>query len=97
MASEKNYENKIKSYIRAMGGCGYVLKTFGNGWQANGTPDLICCINGRFVAIEVKSESGKSSPLQLERLEQIKKAGGVAIVSKPSQWEELKETLNSVN
>lgn len=92
MAEEKTYENRIKEYIRQRGG--YVLKTFGNGYQASGTPDLICCINGNFVAIEVKSAKGVVSKLQEKRIDEIRSAGGVALIAYPKDWEKLKKIFN---
>lgn len=92
MAQEKSFENKIKQYIRERGG--YVLKTFGNGWQQSGTPDLICCINGQFVAIEVKSNKGVPTKLQDKRIDEIRSAGGVAMVVRPADWEKLKNIFN---
>jgi len=46
----------------------------------NGTPDILCCINGRFIAFEVKSPSGKGviSKLQLYRVAEIQASGGEA-------------------
>lgn len=92
MAQEKSFENKIKEYVRERGG--YVLKTFGNGWQQSGTPDLICCMNGQFIAIEVKSNKGVTTKLQDKRIDEIRNAGGVALVAKPKDWEKLKNIFN---
>lgn len=41
-----------------------------------GDPDLIICLNGRFVGLEVKSQSGRQSPIQKVRQEQIVNSGG---------------------
>ncbi|MBW7889536.1 MAG: VRR-NUC domain-containing protein [Bacteroidia bacterium] len=41
-----------------------------------GTPDLLMCIRGRFVAIEFKTEGGKQTALQKYNEQQIKQAGG---------------------
>ena len=32
----------------------YYINQFGNGWSAKGAPDLTACINGKFVAFELK-------------------------------------------
>lgn len=47
-----------------------------------GIPDLICCVKGLFVAIEIKRPDGKgvTSALQEINIEQIKKSGGIAVV-----------------
>lgn len=88
---EKTFENKIKKFLTD-NGCWYV-KFFANAFTPSGIPDLLCCVGGTFVAIEVKAENGKPSPLQLHKIEEIKHAGGVALVVKPSQFEELKKLL----
>ena len=47
-----------------------------------GVPDLLCCVGGKFVAFEVKSGTGKVTPLQERNLEMIKQNGGLAYVVK---------------
>lgn len=46
MALEKLFENKIKKYLKERG-C-YCVKYHGNAYSANGTPDLLACVNGYF-------------------------------------------------
>ncbi len=41
-----------------------------------GTADILGCVAGKFVAIEVKSSTGLLSPEQLAWWEKIRKAGG---------------------
>lgn len=69
------------------------MKTWGGGYQRNGLPDLIICWKGRFIGIELKAENGRASELQKYELEQIRKAGGVGLILKPSGFEELKNFL----
>jgi len=45
-----------------------------------GTPDVLACVNGRFVALEVKTPTGRVDPLQTYQLDCITAAGGVAHV-----------------
>lgn len=45
-----------------------------------GYPDILCCVNGRFVSLEAKQEGGRVSPLQLRRIAEIREAGGLAEV-----------------
>lgn len=46
----------------------------------SGTPDVLACVQGRFVGLEVKRPGGVATPLQRLRIEQIIEAGGVAAV-----------------
>ena len=53
-----------------------------------GTPDILACISGRFVGIELK-KSGKETTdrLQHHKLGLIEKAGGVGLVAYPENLE----------
>lgn len=46
---EKLFERKIREYLESRGHC--VVKYFANGYTKSGIPDLLACVNGRFVAI----------------------------------------------
>jgi hypothetical protein len=48
------------------------------------------------VAVEVKAKNGKPSELQLYNIEQIKKAGGIALVLYPNQFETFKKLILSL-
>jgi len=58
-------------------GCWVLVTT---GVALSGTPDILACHEGRFVALEVKQNGGYPSRIQRHRLAQIKKAGGEARV-----------------
>lgn len=58
-----------------------------------GIPDIIACVNGRFVGIEVKASGGKPSELQILNLRKIHNAGGYAVLLFPDQWELFKEFI----
>lgn len=77
--SEKTIENKIKGYLDAIGA--YHIKTHGNMFSKAGTPDIIACVNGVFVAIEVKKPGGVVSALQMANIKLINNAGGTAFVA----------------
>lgn len=95
MASEKQFENKIKKYLKDHGA--YFLKYWaGAQFTKSGVPDILACVNGYFVGIEVKAQNGKPSELQLYNIQQIRKAGGFAYVVYPSGWERLKDTLDGL-
>ena len=94
MAQEKTFENKIKKYIKDNGG--YCVKYFGCNYSTSGTPDILACINGYFIAIEVKAQNGKPTELQLAKIADIRKAGGFAYVAYPSGWERLKDIIDGL-
>ena len=94
MAQEKQFENKIKRYLKDKG-C-YRVKYFGCSYSESGTPDILACVNGHFLAIEVKGDNGKPSELQLVKVDAIRKAGGFAYVVYPSGWERLKDIIDGL-
>ena len=94
MAEEKNFENKIKKFIEDRGG--WQVKFFANQMTRSGIPDLLCCIDGYFVAIEVKAQHGKPSELQIHHCNKIRKAGGFAFIVYPSGWETLKSFIGGL-
>ena len=78
---EKKVENQIKKYLDSLGA--YYLKVHGSMYQPAGTPDVLACVNGYFVAIEVKRPSGGVvSALQKSKLRRIEQAGGISIVAR---------------
>lgn len=91
MAAEKQFENKVKNYIEDHGG--WQVKFFANRMTKSGIPDILACINGYFVAVEVKAEHGKPSELQKYNVQKINGSGGYAIILYPSQYEEFKQLV----
>lgn len=70
---------KVKKYIRSRGG--WVVKIHGGPYQDPGTPDLLACYLGRFLAIEVKTPRGVASDEQLAAQDAIIASGGRAIIT----------------
>jgi len=65
-----------------------ILKQYGvyyffpatHGYGRSGIPDIICCCNGRFLAIECKAGENRTTELQDREIVAIHKAGGIALV-----------------
>lgn len=93
--SEKQFEQQVKAFLREQG-C-WVLKTWSNGIQREGVPDLLVCCNGYFLGIELKSEVGKPSELQKWNIRKIRDASGFACVLRPSQFIAFKAMIISIN
>ena len=47
---------------------------------AVGSADLIGCLGGRFIALEVKAAAGRTSPEQRQWLDLVRRNGGFAAV-----------------
>ena len=91
-------EGKVKAHAkRLLDAAGaFHFMPVSNGMGRMGIPDLICCLQGRFVAIEAKAGKGRPTALQLKALRQIDEAGGLALVINESNLEYLKECLQDV-
>lgn len=84
MTPEGRVKDKIKKYLKAINA--YYFMPVQMGFGAPGL-DFYCCIKKRFVAIETKAEGKVPTPRQMHTMEEIKKAGGVAI------WGDSPETI----
>lgn len=94
MAQEKTFENKVKKYIEESGG--WQVKFFANSMTKKGIPDVLACVNGYFVAVEVKAQNGRPSELQLYQCRKIRDAGGFAFVLYPSGFERFKAFIEDL-
>ena len=73
---EKVIENKIKTVLTSLGINCWFFKHAASAAKKVGIPDIICCIKGRFVGIEVKQEDGIQSDAQKVTCKNIREAGG---------------------
>lgn len=85
MGQEKLFEKQIKAFLDEQN-CWYV-KFFANAYTRQGIPDLLCCVNGYFLAVEVKSDNGRASDLQKWNVSRIRYTGGLAFILKPEQFD----------
>lgn len=95
MAAEKLFENKIKAYLQTRGA--YFVKFFANAFTRSGVPDILACVNGYFVGIEVKAKDGRPSELQLLNVRQIREAGGFAFILYPSAYDKFTKFINGLD
>ena len=50
------------------------------GYGRSGVPDIVCCVNGHFLAIECKAGNNIPTALQLAEMSRIQDAGGLPLV-----------------
>lgn len=91
---EKDFEKKVKDFLK-LNGC-WVLKTWSNGIQREGIPDLLVCCNGFFLGIELKNETGHPSELQLWNIRKIRNAKGIALVLYPDQFPQFQKLIENL-
>lgn len=89
--SENNFQTRVIKYIEQHGG--YSLNVPGGTQIPKGTPDLLVCWRGNFLGLELKTDIGKLSPLQIDNIETINNAGGYARQLRPYQWNDFKTEL----
>lgn len=68
----------------------YVKYWAGSKYTKEGIPDILACIDGTFHGIELKTDTGTPSVLQLYNIKQIQNAGGEAYILRPKDFEEWK-------
>ena len=76
---ERVIVRRILEYLKTLPDC-FAWKEHGGMYGTAGIPDIICCMDGRFFAFEVKNENGKATKLQEATIRKIKAAGGTAAV-----------------
>lgn len=87
---------------RVKNSCTKILKTHNvyyffpatHGYGRSGVPDIICCYKGKFIAIECKAGKNKPTALQEKELAEIRSAGGITLVIREDNVNELEEILN---
>lgn len=52
------------------------INQHGNAFSSRGVPDIILCIKGKFIGVELKVGDNKPTPLQVNYLNRIASAGG---------------------
>lgn len=72
---ETDLQDKAIKYLKANDI--YYINQFGHGWGSKGSPDLTVCINGRFVAFELKvGENDLQDDQKIHRI-RIRRSGGL--------------------
>lgn len=92
-------ETVFKNRIRPL------LDALPNSWwfktqqvSLRGIPDMIGCLNGQFVALELKKDAkAPIGKLQVHILEKIADAGGFSAVVYPENWEEIYGVLRKMS
>ena len=75
---ESTLQRRIIATLREHGA--YVFKAVGSPLQQRGTPDLLVCWQGHFIALELKQPGEKATPMQEHEMKKVQEAGGVAMV-----------------
>ena len=94
MTPEGAVKTAIKRLLVAEGV--YYFMPVSNGMGRHGIPDIICCVNGLFLAIETKAGKGKVTALQEREMEHIRNAGGYAAVVREDGIDALRLLIHTM-
>ena len=87
---EKDVTAAILRWLKTVPRC-FAWKEHGGLYGTSGVPDVICCLDGRFFAFEVKTPDGTLTRLQEHTIHKIKVAGGHAFVVRSA--DDVKDVL----
>ncbi len=97
---EKQLTNKFRKYLDDLIKNDYpvkYLKIWGGGrYQKVGIPDFICCINGIYFEVELKSSTGKPSKLQEYHIRTTNSANGMGLILYPDGFGKFKKIVKEV-
>lgn len=85
---------KVTRVLREEGAYYFFPATHGFG--RSGVPDIVCCVAGKFLGIECKAGKNKPTALQIHEMEQIRQAGGIAVVVNEDNWEDVRELVRKL-
>lgn len=94
MAEEKTFETRVKRCLKESGA--WFIKYWGGGVHTMaGIPDILACVHGKFVAVEVKASTGRPSMLQLRTMDSIRESFGKAVLLYPKDERKFHEWVSS--
>jgi Holliday junction resolvase len=91
---EKKVKARVEAMLKARGVYYFFPATHGYG--RSGVPDIVACARGQFLAIECKAGNNKPTALQVRELERIKQSGGVGLVIREDNFDELEQLLEQL-
>lgn len=91
MTPEGKVKARIKKVLAEVGA--YYAMPMGTGFGNSGVPDFLICHKGKFLAVEAKAGGNKPTALQEKHLNDIRNAGGIALVIDETNVETLRKEL----
>ena len=110
MTPETKFKNEVQNWLISQGiylaGTpehkmtvpikGWFVKIWGGGMQKEGIPDILIGVNGIFVSLELKSETGRPSALQKKNTAMINESGCVGVILYPDGFENFKNIIRGL-
>jgi hypothetical protein len=91
---EKKVKDKVKTLLKKHEV--YMFTPVTSGFGTSGVPDIVACIKGKFIGIEVKAGTNKPTALQEKNLADIAKVGGFAVVVNENGLTDLDRLLEAL-
>lgn len=93
---EGQFQEQVIKYLKSLDKCWY-CKVWGGGYQKSGIPDILACINDKFVAIELKAPKGVATELQKRNIRLINECGGYGVILYPKDFDKFKMEVEGFN
>jgi len=91
---EAKVKDQVVAYLKAEGVYYFFPATHGYG--RSGVPDIVACVNGRFLAVECKAGTNKPTALQVREIEAIRRCNGVAVVANEENWDMVRGLVRNM-
>lgn len=96
MKTAESYEkDEIGEYLAEKGA--WFFKPYMSGYGRSGIPDIVACLHGVFIGVEVKREGKDPTKIQDRRMMEIRHAGGLAfwgtaskVIAEIEQWRKFR-------
>ena len=92
--AENNITKRIKDFLKSKDI--WHVKYFANAFTSVGIPDILACVKGLFIGIEVKTDKGIVSEVQKYQGREIQKSGGKWFVVRPSNFDDFKQDIEKM-
>jgi hypothetical protein len=94
MTPEARVKNMCKKVLTELGV--WFFSPAANGYGRAGIPDFICCLKGRFLAVECKAGKGALTALQDREINDIHAHGGSAVVIREDGEQTLRTIVQAI-
>ena len=98
MAEKKVLESwvkkKVVDHLKSLGV--YYFFPVASGYMKSGVPDIVCCIKGKFVAIECKAGKNKTTAIQDKNINAIRSNEGIAMVINEDNLEFMRMVIHEI-
>lgn len=92
-------EGKVKAKIKALfkeHGVWFYMPV-SRGFGMHGVPDFLCCVDGKFFAVEAKAGNAKPTGLQTMQMEAAQRAGARVFITNEANFHELEGWLKHID